>query len=76
MELTRWLILESEGPDLHIMSSFDVEEDYRPGLQAAFENISFDDPRTFHALVIRPNKKVNLHRVYVGPTLKTIQTGN
>ena len=76
METTRWIILESEGPALHIMSNFDVEEDYRPGLQAAFENISFDDPRTFHALVIRPDKTVDLHRVYVGPIIKTIQHRN
>ena len=72
MELTRWLILESEGPALHIMSSFDVEQDYMPGLRAAFEDIAFDDPRTFHALVIRPGGTVDLHRVYIGPTLNTI----
>ena len=72
METTRWIILESEGPALHIMSSFDVEQDYMPGLREAFKDIAFDDPRTFHALVIRPDKTVDLHRVYIGPKLITI----
>ena len=76
MELTRWLILESEGSTLRIMSSFDVEQDYMPGLRAAFEDIAFDDPRAFHALVIRPGGTVDLHRVYIGPKLKTIQERN
>ena len=72
MKTARWIILESDGPALHILCSFDVEEDHRLGLREAFKDIAFDDPRTFHALVIRPDKTVDLHRVYIGPTLKTI----